>query len=58
MDPTNVQKQKTSEMAHPVPRTQTILWQLCEAYKMTFESVFNFEVYCLLSEHKDRAMKY
>ena len=28
------------------------------AYKMTFESVFNFEVYCLLTEYKNRAMKY
>ena len=58
MDPTNVQKPKTPEMAYPVPRTQTILWQLYKAYKMTSESVFYFEVYCLLTEHKDRAMKY
>ena len=51
-DPANGQKK------YPVPRTQTILWQSCKAYKMTFESVFNFEVYCLLTEYKDRVMKY
>ena len=46
------------QMANSVPRTQTILWQSCKAYKMTFESVFNFEVFCLLTKYKDRAMKY